>query len=122
MEEHKWRDHEGEEWVTGRFQALVRQDDFLSQDQKVKGIDFVCLAANGKNSFGIYESINPDPHFITGLCVRIAFLCVSLHLQSLVLSKIHTSDNGIRKLGEVELQAIKNDTISMDICFGNSFC
>eukprot|EP00802_Teleaulax_amphioxeia_P012705 Tamp_12750.p1 GENE.Tamp_12750~~Tamp_12750.p1 ORF type:complete len:516 (-),score=92.04 Tamp_12750:234-1562(-) len=90
LEKHLFT-HEGEEWVDERFQAIVRKDDIVSQNQKVKGKEFVCLK-NGTNSFNIYESIDPDPHF--------------------------TSDNGIRKLGEVELQAQKNDIISMEMCFG----
>ena len=124
LEKHLFT-HEGEEWVDERFQAIVRKDDIVSQNQKVKGKEFVCLK-NGTNSFNIYESIDPDPHFTSGLCVLIASYCVSLASHCicsvLVLTKIHTSDNGIRKLGEVELQAQKNDIISMEMCFGNFFC
>ena len=53
------------EYVTGRFQALVKEDDIISQDQRVKGNDFVGLK-DGKNSFCIFESSNPDAHFTSG--------------------------------------------------------
>ena len=71
---------DGEEWVTDRFQALVKHDDIVAQDQTVKGEPFDCLV-QGKTSFIIYESIIPDPHFTSGLCVFIASYRVSLHLQ-----------------------------------------
>ena len=56
---------ECEHYVTGRFQALVKEDDIISQDQRVKGNDFVGLK-DGKNSFCIFESFNPDAHFTSG--------------------------------------------------------
>jgi len=77
LEKHLFT-HEGEEWIDERFQAIVRKDDIVSQNQKVKGKEFVCLK-NGTNSFNIYESIDPDPHFTSGLCVLITG--ESLHLQ-----------------------------------------
>ena len=126
---HDWNDrftwgHDFDEKLEKLRQEFPRYY-IVSQNKKVKGKEFVCLK-NGTNSFNIYESIDPDPHFTSGLCVLIASYCVSLASHCicsvLVLTKIHTSDNGIRKLGEVELQAQKNDIISMEMCFGNFFC
>ena len=121
LRDHYWCSREGEQWVTGRFQALVREDEIVSQDQKVRGPDFICLERR-KTSFDIYESTNLDPHFTSGLCVLIHLIVSHCICSVLVLSTIHTSDDGVRKLGEIELRAEKGDTISMDICFGNSFC
>jgi hypothetical protein len=56
---------ECKKYVTGRFQALVKEHDIISQDQCVKGNDFKCLT-DGKNSFCIFESSNPDAHFTSG--------------------------------------------------------
>jgi hypothetical protein len=63
--EMKKRLSECEQYVTGRFQALVKEHDIISQDQRVKGNDFECLK-DGKNSFCIFESSNPDAHFTSG--------------------------------------------------------
>ena len=41
--ELKKRLSECEQYVTGRFQALVKENDIISQDQRVKGNDFECL-------------------------------------------------------------------------------